>query len=454
MNKFLKLPVTIALLFVVLVTAVSCKKSFDQPPSYIDPNLVANKSIAALKAMHASGGYEAINTDIIISGTVIADDKSGNLYKELYIQDATGGIAIEMDGTNLYTQFPVGRKVFIKCKGLYLSDYAGMIQLGVLDASIPGNPSLAGIPYTLFDTYIARGTYNNPISVTTTTVAGLSTNSQGPLLGTLVKLEGFEFSNGDIARTFADTSSAKNSFDLYIKNCSGSSIDVRTSGYANFAGQHPPSGNGSIIALYTVYGTSKQLILRDPSEINFTGPRCNLFEEDFSSIGANGQTLSLPNWKNIQEVGSSANSLFQNAVFGSTPIKCAKVSAFSTGGAVTTWLISPAINLAGTTTPKLAFYTSAGFISALTPQFRVYISTTYPGSGTPSTYFTTQLSASIAVPPASGFSSFLYSGLINLSAYAGQTIYIAYRYDGNDPSGTGSDATATYEVDDIAVTRQ
>ena len=112
MNKFLKLPVTIALLFVVLVTAVSCKKSFDQPPSYIDPNLVANKSIAALKAMHASGGYEAINTDIIISGTVIADDKSGNLYKELYIQDATGGIAIEMDGTNLYTQFPVGRKVF------------------------------------------------------------------------------------------------------------------------------------------------------------------------------------------------------------------------------------------------------------------------------------------------------------------------------------------------------
>ena len=100
------------------------------------------------------------------------------------------------------------------------------------------------------------------------------------------------------------------------------------------------------------------------------------------------------------------------------------------------------INLAGTTTPKLAFYTSAGFISALTPQFRVYISTTYPGSGTPSTYFTTQLSASIAVPPASGFSSFLYSGLINLSAYAGQTIYIAYRYDGNDPSGTGSDATA------------
>lgn len=454
MNKFLKLPFTVAVLFVIAVTVNSCKKNFDTPPSYVDPGVVANTSIASLKAKHASGGFEAITTDLIISGTVIADDKSGNLYKEIYIQDATGGLAIEMNGTNLYTQFPVGRKIYIKCKGLYLSDYAGMIQLGVLDNSIPNNPSLAGIPYTLFDTYIARGTFNNPVVPTTTTVALLSTNSQSALLGTLVKLDGYEFSNGDISRTFADTSAAKNSFDLYIKTCSGGSIDVRTSGYANFAGMHPPSGNGSIVALYTIYNSTKQLILRDPSDLSFTGPRCNLFEEDFSSIGANGQTLSLPNWKNIQEVGTSANSLFQNAVFGSGPVKCAKVSAFSTGGAVTTWLISPAINLTGLTTPKLGFYTSAGFISAVAPQFRVYISTTYPGSGTPSTFFTTQLGASIATPPASGFSSFLYSGAINLSAYAGQTIFIGFRYDGNDPSGTTNDATATYEVDDVAVTRQ
>ena len=451
MNKFLKLPVTATLLFVIAVTSNSCKKNFDNPPAYVDPGVVANTSIAALKAKHTSGGFEAITTDLIISGTVIADDKSGNLYKEIYIQDATGGLAIELNGTNLYTSYPIGRKVYIKCKGLYLSDYAGMIQLGVIDNSIPNNPSLAGIPSTLFDTYIARGTYNNPVVPTTVTVAQLSTNSQSALLGTLIKLDGFEFATGDISRTFADTSAAKNSFDLFIKSCTGSSIDVRTSGYANFAGQNPPAGNGSIVALYTVYNSTKQLILRDPSDINFTGARCNLFEEDFSSIGANSQTLVLPNWKNIAEVGTT---LYQNAVFGTGPVKCAKVSAFNNGGPATTWLISPAISLTGLTTPKLSFYTSAGFISALPPQFRVYISTTYAGTGTPSTFFTTQLSANIATPPASGFSSFLYSGAINLSAYAGQTIYIGFRYDGNDPSGTASDATATYEVDDIAVSRQ
>ena len=447
MNKFLKLPVTVAILFVIAFITDSCKKNFDNPPAYVDPNVVANTSLATLKAKHLSGGYEAITTDLIISGTVIADDKSGNLYKEIYIQDATGGLAIELNGTNLYTSYPVGRKIYIKCKGLYLSDYAGMIQLGVIDNTIPGNPTLAGIPSTLFDTYVARGTYNNPVVPATVTVSQLGTGIYDQYLGTLVKLNGFEFSNGDVARTFADTSSAKGSFDLYIKDCSGNTIDVRTSGYANFAGQHPPAGNGSIVALYTKYNSTKQLILRDPSDLDFSGPRCSLFEEDFASIGANSATLSLPGWKNIAEVGTS---LYQNAVFGSTPIKCAKITAFNSGQATaTSWLITPAINLTGTTAPKLSFTTSAGFISASNPTLKVYISTTYNGSNTPSTFFTTQLPAAIAVPPASGFSPFLNSGSLSLSAYIGQTVYIGFRYDGSDPT-----KTATYEVDDVRITRQ
>ena len=102
MNKFLKTPVVITVLFLMLVTVSSCKKNFDQPPTYVDPNIVANTSIATLKAKHLSGGFEAITTDLIISGTVIADDKSGNLYKEIYIKDATGGLDIKLEGTNIY----------------------------------------------------------------------------------------------------------------------------------------------------------------------------------------------------------------------------------------------------------------------------------------------------------------------------------------------------------------
>ena len=451
MKKLLKLSVTSLVVILTIASLPSCKKNFDQPPAYEDPNIVANTSIKSLKAMHSSGGFEAITTDIIISGIVVADDKSGNFYKEMYIQDATGGMDIKLDATNLYTSYPIGSKVFIKCNGLYLSDYGGMIQLGVIDHSIPGNSTLAGIPSTLITNYLFKGSSNNPVAPKVVTLSQLTTNIQDTLLGTLIQLNDFQFATGDIAGIYADTSAAKNSVNLTLKNCSGNQIILRTSGYANFAGQHPVAGKGNIIAIYTQYNATKQLIIRDTSDVQFNGVRCNLFEQDFNGIGANSLTLTIPGWRNFNEVGSS---LYQNAVFGSGPTKCAKITAFNAGGPTTTWLISPAISLAGVTTPKLSFYSSAGFISALTPQFKVYISTTYPGSGTPSTYFTTQLSASFATPPATGFSSFLYSGAINLTAYAGQTVYIGWRYDGNDPSGTASDATATYELDDVAVSRQ
>ncbi|MBK7433646.1 MAG: choice-of-anchor J domain-containing protein [Chitinophagaceae bacterium] len=451
MNKIVKL-LTVIILVVSAGTFSACKKSFDNPPGATDPNIVANTTIETLKAMHTvAGAYDIITTDMVISGVVVADDKSGNFYKQLYIQDATGGLQILLDANSLYGTYPVGRRIFIKCKGLCISDYNGTMELGV-KATVGGLPSVEGIPGNLISNYIVGGSINNPVVPTVVTLNQLTTGMQDKYLGTLIQLDGYEF--GDTTVTYSDTSAYKSTVNLDIKNCSGSTVIIRTSAYANFAAQRVARGNGSVVAIYTTYGTTKQLIIRDQYDVKFNGNRCNLFEEDFNSIGANGATLALPGWRNIQEVGSSPNSLYQNAVFGSGPTKCAKVSAFSTGGTATTWLITPAISLAGLTTPKLGFYTSAGFISAVTPQFRVYISTTYPGSGTPSTYFTTQLPATIATPPASGFSSFIYSGQISLAAYAGQTVYIAFRYDGNDPSGTGSDATATYEVDNVGVTRQ
>ncbi len=448
MKKFLKISIAAVLMITTVVFINSCKKKFDQPPSYVDPNVVANTSIKALKAMHTLGGYEAITTDIIISGVVVADDKSGNFYKELYIQDASGAIALELDGTNLYTSYPVGRKIFIKCKGLYMSDYAGMIQLGVIDNSIPGNPSLAGIPYTLFDAYIAKGAFNNTVTPRSISQSQLTTNMQDTLLGTLIQLSGYEFSAGDTSKTYADTSSAKNSVNLTIKDCSGNNIIIRTSGYSNFAGQHPAGGNGTVAAIYTKYNTTPQLILRDPGDVKFTGPRCSLFEEDFNTIGTNSATLTpLPGWKNIAEVGGA---LYKNAVFGST--KCTKVEAFGTGAAiVTSWLITPAINLPAGTTPKFSFLNAAGYDNGAT--FKVFISTNYNGSNTPSASTWTQLPATIYTGPGSGYGSLLSSGIMNLSAYAGQTVYIGFRYDGADPA-SGTKKTTTFELDDVRILRQ
>jgi hypothetical protein len=57
------------------------------------------------------------------------------------------------------------------------------------------------------------------------------------------------------------------------------------------------------------------------------------------------------------------------------------------------------------------------------------------------------------MPPSSvsGYSSFVSSGQVDLSAFNGNTIYIAWVYKGADPTGSASDKTTTWEVDNVIV---
>ena len=57
------------------------------------------------------------------------DDRSGNYYKSIVIQDSTGGIELKFNDGFLYNQYPIGRTLYIKCKDLILTDYNGLTQL-------------------------------------------------------------------------------------------------------------------------------------------------------------------------------------------------------------------------------------------------------------------------------------------------------------------------------------
>ncbi len=263
------------ILLAASVALTSCKKTFDQPAGPSDPSLAPTHTIAQLKALHtAFGAFDVINTDIIISGVVVANDKSGNLYKELYIQDATGGINVLLDATGLYNSFPVGRKVFIKCNGLCISDYNRLVQIGV-KATVGGVPSIQAIVSNLIDKYVVGGSLNNPVTPTVVTVNQLTTSMQDVNLGTLVQLNNYEFIPADTSKTFADTSAYKNSVNLNVRSCgANSSIIIRSSGFANFAGVSAPNGNGTLYAIYTLFGTTKQLIIRDLDDVQFNNVRC------------------------------------------------------------------------------------------------------------------------------------------------------------------------------------
>ncbi|NNV55607.1 DUF5689 domain-containing protein [Limnovirga soli] len=261
-------------LFVFIITlsiiVVSCNKKFDEPPSYVGPNITPDLAISDLKAMHTNGGLELITEDKTIGGVVVADDLSGNFYKTIVIQDETGGIQIKLDGFDLYTQYPVGRMVYIKVKGLYLGDYNKLLQLG---GGIDNTVSPARLGYlasTLFDQYIIKGSLNNVITPKVVKVADLNDSYQN----TLIQLDNFEFATGDTSKQFADVTLTASAINYTIKSCGGESIILRNSSYADFAGYDLPNGNGSILAIYTVFGSTKQLNIRDSSDVKFYNTRC------------------------------------------------------------------------------------------------------------------------------------------------------------------------------------
>lgn len=282
MNKIKQL-IHAILIIVVVVAFSACEKTFDAPPGAGEVNIVANTSIQALKTYHTIPGvYDLINEDVIISGIVVANDQSGNFYKQLFIQDSTGAMQILVDANSIYTSYPVGRKVFVKCKGLTITDSYSNLVLGY-KAIIDGLPSIEGIPGAMVSNHLIGGTLNNPVEPITVTVADLGTTMNNMYINALVKLDGYEFSSADTAKTYGDTSSYKSTVNRNINKGCGSNVNVvvRNSGYASFAGVKIPKGNGSITAIYTIYRssptsntTTKQMLIRDENDVRFDSVRC------------------------------------------------------------------------------------------------------------------------------------------------------------------------------------
>jgi len=430
----------------MMVTGLQCYKRFDAPPAYMGPDISANLSIRDLRSKQVSGSIGYITGDWIIEGIVIADDSKDNFYKSIVLQDSTGGITIRMDGFGLYADYPVGRRLAVKLKGLYLGDYARMVQLGGgVDWSDPRYPELLPIPVPLFNRFIVKKALNQPVMAHRVRLDELGDSLQS----CLVQIDQLEFAVTDTGSTYADAIN-KLSSNAIVKSCKGGSAYLRTSGFARFAAAKIPRGNGSITAVYSVFGTSRQLLLRDTSDVQLTGLRCTaagakeLLAEDFEQ--QQGQTVfSKPGWKNIAETGDLyflVNTTLNN--------QYAEISAFATGKPVlVSWLITPPVNLANSANEILSFDTRDGFDNGAVLQ--VLVSNNYDGGNTPWKAKWTPLKALMAKGTVSAVAAkWVASGEISLSGFSG-TISLAFRYEGADPINPNDARTTRFQLDNIRI---
>lgn len=269
-----------ASLFIIASIAItSCvKQKFDAPPdsTNYDPNLPVNSSIWELKQKFnvVSGIPVEITDDITISGIVVADDRSGNFYKQIVIQDTSSGIVVLIGRASLYNDFPIGRKIYIKCKGLYLGAYGKFIQLG----NTPDiTNSLSDIPSTKIANYIVKGSFMpdsiKPKLVSINQLTSVDANAK--LLGTLIQIDEAEFEGSIIGQPYAQDPNVASGTDRKIEDCALTQIVVRNSGYASFKNALLPAGKGSIKAIYSRYNSTGQLIIRDTNDVKMYGTRCS-----------------------------------------------------------------------------------------------------------------------------------------------------------------------------------
>jgi hypothetical protein len=266
-NKSYWIVLCFMLAFCLTMTSACLKQSaYAANTGYFGDSVITIKS---LRMLHSMGMVELIGQPLIIEATVVANDEHDNFYKSICIQDKTGGLVVQLDGQALYQTYPVGAFIRIKTQNLFLSDYRRMVQLVATVDTSSGSLVTSGIPTPLFSKFIKTLKDNEPI---TPLIVGYK-NLGDSLQGRLIQINAVEFSAADTGQIYADKKN-KIGISRSLKFCTGGTIYLRTSGYADFAGSKTQPGNGIVIGIYSVFNTEKQLLLRDTNDILLMGKRC------------------------------------------------------------------------------------------------------------------------------------------------------------------------------------
>lgn len=423
---------------------LSCTRQWDPPTLETPGTLVANTTLRAIRKLHFPGNAEKIIDDWVVACVVVANDRTDNFYKTIVVQDSTGGLSVRMDATALHLTYPIGRQVFIRLKGCWLGDYGGLLQLGAgVDPTDSVYPRLLPIPVPLFTQVVVPGKPNQPIQPIELPLNQLSDS----LYNCLVTIPQVEFIPSDTGKPWADAYN-QTAVNHVIRACSAGSMYVRTSGFARFATAKTPRGNGKITGIYTVFGWEKQLVLRDTSDVAMDGLRCTgsgyktLLWEDFD-LQKPAAILSMQGWKNIAEIGGQSYNI--QSAFNE---KYASIDAFACGQPkVVSWLISPPINLSGTSGARLSFDTRDAFDNGAS--LKVYASSSYDGSNSPSQFKWTLLPATLSSGAVGGIAaSWKNSGIISLNGFKGNC-YFAFKYEGSDTGRYRQ--TTRFHIDRISV---
>ncbi|MCF6166957.1 DUF5689 domain-containing protein [Lutibacter sp.] len=251
-----------------------------------EPNITVTNTLQQVKEMYTYGSATVIDTDVVIEGYVVSSDKSGNIYKTLSIQDKpenpTSAIKISIDATDLYTKYDIGRKIYVKLKGLAVGYSFGSVQIG---QAVGGE--LARISSFEVKNHIFRSCEVAQIIPKKVTISALSKD----MLEMLIEIENVQFKSNDLGLSYANvenTETVNRVLESFNDNCNlVDEVPIRNSGFSSFKNKLLPEGRGSVVAVLGNFYDDFQLYLRDEDDVEFTEERC-----DYSNVFTPNITLS------------------------------------------------------------------------------------------------------------------------------------------------------------------
>ena len=421
------------LLTAIAALGVSCEKELDSPP---ERTLAVGDilTVAQLKALWTGTAVHFSEAKSVYA-VVTSDENDGNFYKNISVQDHTGGITLRLlNSGGLY----VGDSIRIYLPGTVLSPYNGLMQLDSVDVD---------------NNTVKQATLVH-VEPLVRTIAQLTPAALDTIQSMLIKLNDVEFQLADVVGgTWADAANQATG-ERYVEDCTLAQVMVRTSGYASYAGNALPTGKGSIVCIAGIFGSTIQLSNRSLAEVNMTGARCpgqelptlcdpgTSVNETFAGTTAN-VNIALPCWNNQPGAGSRYWRGYD--VSGNL---CAQGTAYGSSNAIDiAWFVTPPTTYTAGMT--LNFRTQRGFGVPTHDPFGLFISTNYN--------LTNLTSANWApVPcayatPSTADQVWVASGNIDLSTvlppgYTGSFV-IGFKYTGSDPNGE----TTNFRIDDVVI---
>ena len=274
----------IFLLALTAILGVSCH-SWDEPSADAGMESFGNKyiqatnvkTIAEVKSLFQSeinnNGLKEVTQSMQIQGIIVGDDAGSNLYKQLYIQDATGALCLSIDQSGLYTCAGVGQCIMVELQGLYIGGYNKQGQVGV-SYTKPNQegatPQIGRMSRYVWQEHFKLipsidGLSTKPLSLRNMESLDLTTDC-----GKLVKLVGIKIDGADGEKTFAPSSEADKGGGV-SRNIEGmSNVVIRTSTYAKFAAMVMPTEKINITGISSRYKDTWQIMIRTTDDIEKT----------------------------------------------------------------------------------------------------------------------------------------------------------------------------------------